>query len=256
MKKITTLMLIAASIIACNNKKDLKEVTVPSPEDLKTEEVTATDSKDVKVDEGGQFQMVPLSYSYNALEPHIDAKTVEIHFSKHHLGYANNLNKAISENEKLKDLTIEEILAKIGKEDTALKNNGGGYFNHNLYWETMGKNKGGEPKDTLAKVIARDFVTFNDFKSQITEAALKQFGSGWAWLVVDKTGKLSIVSTPNQENPMMKKLGYTGTPILGIDVWEHAYYLNYQNKRKDYVDAFFNVVDWEKVTEKYLKANN
>lgn len=255
MKKILILIIAATSILACKNNKEKEEVGVPSPDDLKTPEATVSNPKDVKVDEGGQFQMIPLSYDYNALEPHIDAKTVEIHFSKHHLGYANNLNKAITENEKLKDLTIEEILSKIGKEDTALKNNGGGYYNHNLYWETMGKNKGGEPKDTLAKVIARDFVTFNDFKTQLSEAAVKQFGSGWAWVVVDKAGKLSIVSTPNQENPMMKKLGYTGTPILGIDVWEHAYYLNYQNKRKDYVEAFFNLVDWEKVTEKYLNAN-
>ena len=254
MKKIITILVIAITLIACK-KQEEEVVNVPSPEDLKTQEATATNSKDVKVEEGGKFQMIPLNYAYNALEPHIDAKTVEIHYSKHHLGYADKLNKAISENEKLKDLTIEEILAKISKDDAALKNNGGGYYNHNLYWETIGKDKGGAPRDTLAAVIARDFATFDDFKSQITEAAVKQFGSGWAWLVVDKAGKLSIVTTPNQENPMMKKLGYTGTPILGIDVWEHAYYLNYQNKRKDYVDAFFNVIDWEKVTEKYLNAN-
>jgi Fe-Mn family superoxide dismutase len=255
MKKIITLLLAVSLLNACKNKRDLEEVNVPTPEDLKNQEFKVMDSKDIKVDEGGQFKMIPLNYGYNGLEPHIDAKTVEIHFSKHHLGYANNLNKAINENEKLKDLTIEEILGKLGKEDTSLKNNGGGYYNHNLYWEILGKNKGGEPKDTLAKVIARDFITFNDFKTQISEAAIKQFGSGWAWLVVDKEGKLSIVTTPNQENPMMKKLGYTGTPILGIDVWEHAYYLNYQNKRKDYIDAFFNLIDWEKVTEKYLNAN-
>ncbi|WP_324522778.1 MULTISPECIES: superoxide dismutase [unclassified Flavobacterium] len=208
---------------------------------------------DVKVDEGGAFEMIALPYAYNALEPHIDAKTMEIHFSKHHLGYANNLNKAIADTE-MANMSIEDILKKLDPENKAVRNNGGGYYNHNFFWEIMAANKGGEPTGVVAEAITKDFGSFADFKTQFIDAATKQFGSGWAWLIVDKTGKLAITTTANQDNPLMTKLGNSGTPILAIDVWEHAYYLKHQNKRKDYVEGFFNIINWDKVTEKYTAA--
>lgn len=254
MKKIQLSIACASVffIVACNNNKNLEKVEIPT--ENPTEEITTTigNPADVQVDEGGSLKMLGLPYAYNALEPHIDAKTMEIHYSKHHLAYANNLNKAIA-GTALEKLSIEEILAQLNPEDKAVRNNAGGYYNHNLFWETIGANKGGTPSGVLAEAINRDFGSFENFKTQFTDAAMKQFGSGWAWLSVDN-GKLSVVSTANQDNPLMAKLGATKTPILGIDVWEHAYYLNYQNKRKDYVDAFFNIINWEKVSEKFENA--
>jgi Fe-Mn family superoxide dismutase len=253
MKKLIVTAFFVSTLISCNNSKKLEEVVeVPLPE--KEEVVTEMGNPaDVKVDEGGAFEMIALPYAYNALEPHIDAKTMEIHFSKHHLGYANNLNKAIAGTE-MANMSIEDILKKLDPENKAVRNNGGGYYNHNFFWEIMAANKGGEPTGVVAEAIAKDFGSFADFKTQFIEAATKQFGSGWAWLIVDKTGKLAITSTANQDNPLMTKLGNTGTPILAVDVWEHAYYLKHQNKRKDYVEGFFNVINWDKVTEKYTAA--
>ncbi|RXR30135.1 superoxide dismutase [Flavobacterium piscinae] len=253
MKKLFLAAFLVASLSSCNNNKKLEEVVeVPLPE--KEEVVTEMGNPaDVKVDEGGAFEMIALPYAYNALEPHIDAKTMEVHFSKHHLGYANNLNKAIVGTE-MANMSIEDILKKLDPENKAVRNNGGGYYNHNFFWEIMAPNKGGEPTGAVAEAITKDFGSFADFKTQFTEAATKQFGSGWAWLIVDKTGKLVITTTANQDNPLMTKLGNTGTPILAVDVWEHAYYLKHQNKRKDYVEGFFNVINWDKVTEKYTAA--
>jgi Fe-Mn family superoxide dismutase len=192
------------------------------------------------------FELPKLPYAFDALEPHIDAKTMEIHHDKHHAAYTNNLNAAI-EGTELEGLSIEEILVK-GMDKPAVRNNGGGYYNHNLFWEIMSPNGGGEPTGELAAAINEAFGSFEGFKEKFSQAAATRFGSGWAWLCV-KDGKLEVCSTPNQDNPLMPGVGCEGTPILGLDVWEHAYYLNYQNRRPDYISAFFNVVNWDKVAE-------
>ncbi len=197
------------------------------------------------------FQLPQLPYALNALEPHIDAKTMEIHHGKHHAAYTTNLNAAI-EGTDLADLSIEEILVK-GIEKPAVRNNGGGFYNHNLFWEIMSPTGGGLPTNELAQAIDADFGSFDAFKEAFAKAATTRFGSGWAWLCV-KNGKLEVCSTANQDNPLMPNVGCEGTPILGLDVWEHAYYLNYQNRRPDYISAFFNVVNWNKVAEKYNAA--
>ncbi len=193
------------------------------------------------------FELPKLEYAFDALEPHIDARTMEIHYTKHHQAYITNLNAAIARTE-LENLSIEEIL-KVCKEKPAVRNNGGGYWNHNLYWEVMSPNAGGLPTGALAADIDATFGTFEAFKDEFAKAGATRFGSGWAWLCVEN-GKLVVCSTANQDNPLMGE-GCTGTPILGMDVWEHAYYLNYQNRRPDYINAFFNVINWEKVAEKY-----
>ncbi|RMG85351.1 MAG: superoxide dismutase, partial [Bacteroidetes bacterium] len=186
------------------------------------------------------FQLPELPYAYDALEPYIDARTMEIHYTKHHAGYTNNLNNAINGTE-LEGKKIEEILANVSKYGDAVRNNGGGYYNHCLYWAVMSPDGGGEPSErmNIHKAIMRDFGSFEAFKDQFAKAAATRFGSGWAWLVVDDKDHLSICSTPNQDNPLMDVSDCKGTPILGIDVWEHAYYLNYQNRRPDYINAFF-----------------
>ena len=196
------------------------------------------------------FDLPKLPYAFDALEPHIDAKTMEIHHDKHHAAYTNNLNAAI-EGTDLEGLSIEEILVK-GMDKPAVRNNGGGYYNHNLFWETMSPNGGGEPTGELAEAINEAFGSFDAFKEKFSQAAATRFGSGWAWLCV-KDGKLEVCSTPNQDNPLMPGVGCEGQPILGLDVWEHAYYLNYQNRRPDYISAFFNVVNWDKVAELFKK---
>ncbi|WP_322971298.1 superoxide dismutase [Faecalibacter sp. LW9] len=197
------------------------------------------------------FELPQLPYAVDALEPHIDAKTMEIHHGKHHAAYTTNLNAAI-EGTDLADATIEEILAK-GTDKPAVRNNGGGFYNHNLFWETLAPNAGGNPTGELAEAIDAAFGSFEAFKEEFSKAAATRFGSGWAWLVV-VDGKLVVTSTPNQDNPLMPVADVQGQPILGLDVWEHAYYLNYQNRRPDYINAFFNVVNWEKVAELYAAA--
>lgn len=199
------------------------------------------------------FQLPPLKYSFDALEPHIDAKTMEIHHDKHHAGYTNNLNGAI-EGTALEGKTIEEILAQVSKQSPAVRNNGGGYYNHSLFWEVMSPDGGGEPTGDLAAAINTRFGSFNEFKAAFGKAATTQFGSGWAWLMVDASGELAVTNTANQDNPLMDISPLKGTPILGLDVWEHAYYLNYQNRRPDYVAAFWNVVNWKEVADRYAKA--
>jgi Fe-Mn family superoxide dismutase len=191
------------------------------------------------------FPQPALKYAYNALEPYIDAQTMEIHYSKHHAAYTKNFNQALLDN-NLKGKTLAEIFANVSKLPAAVSNNGGGYFNHNLYFEIMAPGKGGEPKGNLAKKINNDFGSFAKFKEDFNKAAMSQFGSGWAWLII-ADGKLKIINTPNQDNPLMDVCPTKGKPILALDVWEHAYYLKYQNKRVDYVNAFWNVVDWDKV---------
>lgn len=198
------------------------------------------------------FELPKLPYAYNALEPHIDAQTMEIHHSKHHQAYVTNLNAAIAGSETEK-LSIEEICKNISKYPMPVRNNGGGHFNHSLFWTVMAPNAGGEPKGDLAAAIISAFGTFADFKTQFSAAGATRFGSGWAWLIV-KDGKLVVSSTPNQDNPLMDIAEVKGTPILGMDVWEHAYYLKYQNKRPDYIAAFWNVVNWEEVAKRFLAA--
>ncbi len=196
------------------------------------------------------FELPKLQYAYDALEPHIDARTMEIHHSKHHQGYTNNLNGAVSGTD-LESKSIESILNGLDMKNMAVRNNGGGYYNHNLFWDVMSPNGGGNPSGDLAAAINSSFGSYDAFAEQFATAAKTRFGSGWAWLCVHKGGKLEVCSTPNQDNPLMPGIGCEGYPILALDVWEHAYYLNYQNRRPDYVSAFFNVIDWDEVSRRF-----
>ena len=199
------------------------------------------------------FEQPKLKYAFDALEPSIDKETMEIHYGRHHAGYTKKLNAAV-EGTDLEGKNIENILMNLDKSNSAVRNNGGGFFNHNLFWEVMSPNGGGKPSGDLESAIEEKFGSFEAFKEEFAKAAAGQFGSGWAWLCVHEGGKVEICSTPNQDNPLMPGIGCGGTPILGLDVWEHAYYLKYQNKRPEYIDAFFNVVDWEEVASKYAKG--
>jgi Fe-Mn family superoxide dismutase len=199
------------------------------------------------------FELPQLNYATDALEPHIDAKTMEIHHGKHHQGYTNNLNAAV-ETTDLEGKTIETILSNLDMHNKALRNNGGGFYNHRMFWEVMSPDGGGHPTGELADAINTSFGSFETFKEQFSTAAKGQFGSGWAWLCVHEGGKLDVCGTPNQDNPLMPEVGCGGTPILGLDVWEHAYYLNYQNRRPDYVEAFFNVINWAEVSKRYAEG--
>lgn len=196
------------------------------------------------------FLQEELKYDYNALEPYVDARTMEIHYSKHHAAYTANLNKAV-EGTSLEGASIEEIFAGISKHPVAVRNNGGGFFNHNVFWSVMAPNAGGEPTGELLEAINSAFGSFADFKSKFNAAAATRFGSGWAWLVKQADGSLAVSSTPNQDNPLMDIAEVKGTPLLTIDVWEHAYYLHYQNRRPDYIEAFWNVVNWEEVARRF-----
>ena len=196
------------------------------------------------------FQLPKLPYAYDALEPHIDARTMEIHHTKHHNGYTTNLNNAIV-NTDLDGKSINDILENLDMNNAAVRNNGGGYYNHDLFWKVMSPNGGGEPKGALAEAINDAFGSYENFKDTFSKAAATRFGSGWAWLCVHKGGKVEVCSTPNQDNPLMPDTGCTGIPVLGLDVWEHAYYLNYQNRRPDYINAFFNVINWDYVSERF-----
>ena len=195
------------------------------------------------------FELPQLPYAHDALEPHIDARTMEIHHGKHHAGYTNNLNAAI-EGTDLAGKSIEAILKNLDMNNAAVRNNGGGYFNHDLFWKVMSPNGGGQPTGALADAINAAFGSYEGFKDAFAKAAATRFGSGWAWLC-KKDGKLEICSTPNQDNPLMTGIGCGGTPLLGLDVWEHAYYLNYQNRRPDYINAFFNVINWDEVAKRF-----
>ena len=199
------------------------------------------------------FELPKLNYAFNALEPHIDARTMEIHHGKHHQAYVTNLNNAIAGTDAEK-MSIEDICKNISKFPMAVRNNGGGHYNHTLFWEIMAPNAGGMPTGDLAKAIETDLGGFEKFKADFAAAGATRFGSGWAWLSVKADGKLCVCSTPNQDNPLMDIAECKGTPILGMDVWEHAYYLNYQNRRPDYISAFFNVINWAKVSELYAAA--
>lgn len=227
-------------------KKEFIEKKQAQSEDYgKPSEVKAND---------GAFKIVPLKYDYSAVDTYIDTKTMFIHFSKHYVGYLNNLNKAV-EGKAQANQPIEQVLKELDMSNAALRNNAGGYYNHNLYFDIISPKGGGQPTGALAEAINRDFGSFENFKKQFADAGAKRFGSGWAWLVV-KDGKLQVGSTANQDNPLMPGLEISGLPILGMDVWEHAYYLKYQNKRGDYVENFFNVIDWNRVEELYNTAQS
>ncbi|NJL12835.1 MAG: superoxide dismutase [Microscillaceae bacterium] len=198
------------------------------------------------------FELPALPYAHEALEPHFDKMTMEIHHGKHHQAYTNNLNAAVQGTD-LENKTIEEILTNLGRDNMALRNNGGGYYNHNLFWTILSPNGGGSPSGELADAIQSAFGDLDKFKEQFAAAAATRFGSGWAWLCVEN-GKLVICSTANQDNPLMAEAGCNGQPIMGLDVWEHAYYLKYQNRRPDYIQAFWNVVNWEQVAQNYAAA--
>ncbi|MDO8992158.1 superoxide dismutase [Daejeonella sp.] len=199
------------------------------------------------------FELPALAYATDALEPHIDKMTMEIHHGKHHQAYVDNVNKALAGTDGA-NLKIEDLMKNISKFPMAVRNNGGGHFNHTLYWSVMSPNGGGAPSEDLAKAIDAAFGSFDEFKKKFAEAGMTRFGSGWSWLSVSSDGKLQVSSTPNQDNPLMDIAEVKGTPILGMDVWEHAYYLKYQNKRADYVAAFMNVVNWVAVAERFAKA--
>jgi Fe-Mn family superoxide dismutase len=252
-KKAFLLLLslsFAMSLISCKKKKLIEVVEVPLPS--KEEKMTLGTPDDVVADEGN-FSLYKLPYKYDDFSPYIDARTMEIHYSRYYLTYTNNLNKTLTGTE-LESLSIEDLHKKLDMNNADLRNNLGGYYNHSLYFEVITKKGEGKPKDSLAASINKDFGSFENFKTQFSDVAIKQFGSGWAWLIVDKAGKLQVTSTSNQDNPLMPKQVISGTPILGIDLWEHAYYLSYQNKRKNYIDNFYKVINWEKVGEKFNSA--
>ena len=196
------------------------------------------------------FTLAPLPYSHDALEPHIDTLTMQIHHGKHHQAYVDNLNKAIAGSEH-ENKSLETLIASAGTISPAVRNNGGGHWNHTFFWESLGTNAGGNPTGELADAISSAFGSFDAFKEKFNNAGLTRFGSGWAWLIL-KDGKLDITSTPNQDNPLMDVAEVKGTPLLGVDVWEHAYYLKYQNRRAEYLAAFWNVVDWKKIGERFM----
>lgn len=252
MKKIITLysiLFVFIFLFSCNKKKltEVVEVPLPSAE----EKITMGVPADVSADEG-TFQLELLPFNYDGLNPHISPLTLEMHYSKHYLTYTNNLNKAITGTE-LEGLTIEEVLAKLDTSIPEIRNNAGGYYNHSLYFKCLSP-KSEKPKDTLATAITKKFGSFEEFTSSFKDEATKQFGSAWVWLIVDSSGELQITSTQNQDNPLMRNAAVKGTPILALDLWEHAYYIDYQYKRKLYVDAFFKVINWKKVNENYLAA--
>jgi superoxide dismutase, Fe-Mn family len=244
---LTASILLFTLLFSCDKKKLTEVVEVPLP--TRQEKIAIGLPEDVKANDGS-FQLEKLPYSYDALAPNISAITLEMHYSKHYLTYTNNLNKAIL-GTQLENLTIEEVLAKLDLNNAALRNNAGGYYNHSLFWKCMSAKSDRQPKDTLAGAITKRFGSYDNFTSLFKEEAVKQFGSGWIWLVVDKAGVLQVTSTQNQDNPLMRNALISGKPILALDVWEHAYYMDYQYKRKNYIDSFFDIINWEKVGQNY-----
>ena len=201
----------------------------------------------------GKHVLADLPYAHDALEPYIDTRTMEIHHGKHHQAYVNNLNNAIAGTE-MENMTLKEIFKNMSKYPMAVRNNGGGHWNHDLFWNIMAPNAGGKPSGDLLKAIEARFETFENFKDEFSRAGATRFGSGWAWLIVDANGELQVTSTPNQDNPLMDVADVQGMPILGVDVWEHAYYLKYQNRRPEYLENFWNVVNWDEVARRYAEA--
>jgi len=246
MKKNILLLTAVTSFLlfSCKNKEEMTEVQVPS--------ATAKDSIPAKGDpksvvaNQGAFQMKGLNYGYNDLEPYMDGQTVETHYGKHHLGYCNKLNDAVK-GTPLETMSIEEILKGMDLKNSALRNNAGGYYNHNIFWEILGSKAGGRPTGKVAELINKDFGSFDQFKTQFSDAAKGVFGSGWVWLVYQNDGTLKITTSINQDNPLMPNAEVKGYPLMNIDVWEHAYYLKYKNERPKYIENFWQLVDWSKV---------
>ncbi|RAR70605.1 superoxide dismutase [Flavobacterium aciduliphilum] len=253
MKKLWILcacLALSISLESCKRKKYTEVVEVPLP--TTQEKVTIGTPDDVKA-ESGAFEVTKLGYKYDDLAPHIDAMTMEIHYSKHYVTYTNALNNLLKGTEQ-ENIPIEDIYKKLDLNNNELKNNLGGYYNHTLFFDILGCKSNEKPSDTLTSSINKNFGSLESFKTQFEDAANKVFGSGWAWLVVSKSGQLSITTTQNQDNPLLSNATVKGIPILGIDLWEHAYYLNYQYRRKKYIEAFFKVINWKKVSEKYDEA--
>jgi Fe-Mn family superoxide dismutase len=245
-------LLIAFALFSCHKKKLTEVVEVPLP--TVDDKITIGNPEDVSADDGA-FDLVKIPYSYQALIPNIDAMTMETHYSKHYLGFANSLNKYVA-GKDLEDLSIEDILTKCVSDSISLRNAAGGYYNHSLYFKCLGTKINGQPKDTLSLAITKDFGSFNTFKTEFKNAASRIVGSGWVWLIVDKSGKLVITTTQNLDNPLMPRAEVSGTPLLTMDLWEHAYYLQYQNRKKNYIDAFFKIINWETVEENYNEVLN
>jgi len=199
------------------------------------------------------FELPQLPYAYDALEPHIDAQTMEIHHSKHHQAYVTNLNNAIAGTD-MEGKSLEDLMQNIATAPPAVRNNGGGHWNHSFFWQILGQNGGGAPTGPVGDAITQAFGSYEKFKEEFTKAATSRFGSGWAWLCKQADGSVKICSTPNQDNPLMPDAGCQGTPVLGLDVWEHAYYLKYQNRRPDYVAAFYNAINWDEVNRRFAEA--
>lgn len=251
-KSLLILACISFMMTSCRKENELEEVKIPDPE-VETKISALGNPADVKVTEGGIFQMRGLKYAYDDLQPHIDGRTLQLHYAKHHLNYANKLNKEV-DTTNLASQSIEDILRNLNVNNKSLRNNAGGYYNHNLYFEILGPKAGGTPSGALAEAITAELGSFDALQTQLTDAGNNLFGSGWVWLVVKSDGKLAVTSTSNQDNPLMPNAEVRGTPILAIDVWEHAYYLSYQNKRNEYLTAIFNVIDWKVVNDKYESA--
>ncbi len=234
-------------LLSCNNKKLTEVVEVPLP--TAEEKMIIGDPDDIKAI-NGTFEVQELDFKYDDLTPNIDPMTMELHYAKHYLSYTNALNKAIDTTD-LKDTNIEDLLSKIDPKNENLKNQAGGFYNHNMYWQTIGAKKITQPQDSLAAKINQDFGSFSEFKTQFSYAAKTQIGSGWTWLILDSTGKLQITTTPNNDNPLLKNALIKGKPIMVLDMWEHAYYLNYQNKKNAYIDSFFKIINWKKVGQRF-----
>jgi len=253
MRKIElVVVLIILGILGLQNTY-IAQAQVPPEEQMKKNQTNINIKKQITMNIKNKFEFQPLPYSYDALEPYIDKLTLEIHYSKHHKAYFDNFINAIKGTE-VESMDIKEIFSKISKYPVAVRNNSGGYFNHTFYWENMKANGGGLPADKLSDAITKSFKSFEEFNKQFSEAGKTRFGSGWAWLCLDDKGTLFICSTPNQDNPLMDIAEKKGIPLLTMDVWEHAYYLKYQNKRPDYIDAFWNVVNWEEVAKRFESA--
>ncbi len=246
MKKSILILTAVTSLVlfSCKNKEEMTEVQVPSA-NAKDSIPAEGDPKSVVANQGA-FQMKGLNYGYNDLEPYMDGQTVETHYGKHHLGYCNKLNDAVK-GTPLETMSIEEILKGMDLKNSALRNNAGGYYNHNIFWEIIGPKAGGRPTGKVAELINKDFGSFDTFKTQFSDAAKGLFGSGWVWLVYQNDGTLKITTSINQDNPLMPNAEVKGYPLMNIDVWEHAYYLKYKNERPKYIENFWQLVDWNKV---------
>ena len=253
--KIIPFVLLTIIVISCKKNTLVELVDVPATpiETVKIESGTSK-SSEVKANEGS-FKMIPLTFEYKDLEPNFDAATNEIHFSRHHLGYVNNLNKAVV-GTKYEIMTLGDILKNLNLSDANIRNNAGGYYNHNFFWANLTPTKNLKPSGDLKAAIDRDFGSFEGFRNQFVSISSQYFGSGWCWLVSDKTGTLKIVTTVNNDNPLMKGLGISGIPLLNLDLWEHAYYLKFQNKKREYANTFFSVINWDNVSKKYASIPN